>query len=68
MFGGQGLNSDVLGTITVLLIPVQVALIVLAMIGFNQGWNVEMEVPEEKAKRRGRGKGSSSSSAEPATA
>ena len=43
----------VLGTITVLLIPVEVALIVMAMIGFSQGWNVEMEVPEEEARRRG---------------
>ena len=69
MFGGTGLNSDVLGTFTVLLIPVQVLLIVFAMIAFNQGWNVEMEVPKDKAKRKDREKGSqSSSSAEPATA
>jgi lysylphosphatidylglycerol synthetase-like protein (DUF2156 family) len=53
LFGGQGLSNDVLGTITVLLIPVEVALIVFAMIGFSQGWNVEMEVPEEEARRRG---------------
>jgi hypothetical protein len=42
-----------LGSITVLLIPVEVALIVVAMIGFSQGWNVELEVPEEEARRRG---------------
>jgi hypothetical protein len=26
---------------------------VIAMIGFAQGWNVELEVPDEEAKRRG---------------
>jgi hypothetical protein len=53
LFGGKGLGTSVLGTVTVLLIPVEVALIVLAMIGFSQGWNVEIEVPEEEAERRG---------------
>jgi hypothetical protein len=53
LFGGKGLGTSVLGTITVLLIPVEVALIVMTMIGFAQGWNVEMEVPEEEARRRG---------------
>ena len=53
LIGGKGLSPDLLGTITVLLIPVEVALIVIAMIGFAQGWNVELEVPDEEAKRRG---------------
>jgi hypothetical protein len=53
LFGGKGLSTDVLGTLTVLLIPVELALIVMAMIGFAQGWNVELEVPEEEANRRG---------------
>jgi hypothetical protein len=53
IFGGTGLSADVLGTLTLLLIPVQVLLIVFAMVGFAQGWNVEMEVPIEEAKRRG---------------
>jgi hypothetical protein len=53
LFGGHGLGTDVLGTVTVVLIPVEVALIVVAMIGFAQGWNVEMEVPEDEARRRG---------------
>lgn len=53
MFGGTGLTNGVLGTITSLLIPVEIALIVLAMIGFAQGWNVEIEVPEDEARRRG---------------
>jgi len=53
LLGGTGLGPDVLGTLTLLLIPVEVALIVFAMIGFSQGWNVETEVPEEDARRRG---------------
>ena len=51
--GGAGLSTDTLGFITLLLIPVEIALIVFAMIGFSQGWNVETEVPEEEARRRG---------------
>jgi hypothetical protein len=53
LFGGSGLGTDVLGSITLLVIPVEAALIVFAMIGFSQGWNVELEVPEEEARRRG---------------
>ena len=53
LFGGGGLSNGVLGTVTVLLIPVEIALIIVAMIGFAQGWNVEVEVPEEEARRRG---------------
>ena len=53
LFGGSGLASNTLGFFTVLLIPVEILLIVFAMIGFAQGWNVELEVPEEEARRRG---------------
>jgi hypothetical protein len=53
LLGGAGLSTDVLGTITLLIIPVEAALIVFCMIGFSQGWNVETEVPEEEARRRG---------------
>ncbi len=53
LFGGTGLSPDFLGTITVLLIPVQALLIFFAMLGFRQGWNVELEVPIDEARRRG---------------
>jgi hypothetical protein len=53
LLGGKGLSPDVLGVVTLVIIPVEVALIVIAMIGFAQGWNVELEVPDEEAKRRG---------------
>lgn len=67
IFGGKGFSPDFLGTLTVLLIPVQVLLIVFAMIGFSQGWNVELEVPADEARRRGY-RSSGSGPAEPATA
>jgi hypothetical protein len=53
LFGGAGLGTSTLGFLTILLIPVEVLLIVVAMIAFSQGWNVEQEVPEEEARRRG---------------
>jgi lysylphosphatidylglycerol synthetase-like protein (DUF2156 family) len=53
LLGGKGLGDQVLGTVTLLLIPVEIALIVFAMIGFAQGWNVEIEVTEEEAQKRG---------------
>jgi hypothetical protein len=53
LFGGGGLSSDMLGLLTLLLVPVQVLLILFAMLGFSQGWNVEVEVPIEEARRRG---------------
>ena len=53
LFGGSGLSDSTLSFLTILLIPVQLALIVFTMIGFTQGWNTEMEVPEEEARKRG---------------
>jgi hypothetical protein len=53
MLGGRGLADNVLGTVTVLLIFVELALIITSMIGFAQGWNVEIEVTEEEARKRG---------------
>jgi hypothetical protein len=53
LFGGQGLGPDLLGLITLLLAPVQALLIFFAMMGFAQGWNIEVEVPAEEAQRRG---------------
>jgi hypothetical protein len=54
-FGGKGLSPDTLGALTLILVPVQVLLIIFAMQGFAQGWNVEQEVPAEEAQRRGGG-------------
>jgi hypothetical protein len=53
LFGGDGLSPDMLGLLTLILIPVQAVLIIFAMRGFAQAWNVEVEVPEDEARRRG---------------
>jgi presenilin-like A22 family membrane protease len=39
------LPEELLGLLTVILIPVQLILIVVTMIGFNQNWHVEEERP-----------------------
>jgi len=67
MFGGKGLGSDVLGTLTVLLVPIQALIIGFATLGFSQAWNIETEVPESEARNRG-GRRPQSSSPEPAAA
>ena len=66
IFGGTGLSPDTLGLVTILIAPVQALLIFFAMRGFAQGWNVEVEVPEDQVKRKN--KSSGGSSAEPAAA
>lgn len=45
VFGSTGLDSATLGTITLLLVPVQALLIFFAMQGFRQEWHVEVERP-----------------------
>lgn len=37
------LSADLLGTLTLIIVPVQVALIAFAMRGFQQAWNIEVE-------------------------
>lgn len=67
LWGGKGLTPDTLGLVTLLIVPLQALLILFAMRGFTQGWNVEEEVPESEVKGR-RGRPTSSSSPEPAAA
>jgi hypothetical protein len=45
------LDSSILGLLTIILIPVQLLLIAFAMRGFQQKWNVEVEVTREQAER-----------------
>jgi len=68
LFGGKGLDPDVLGVVTLLIAPVQALLILFAMRGFAQGWNVEVEMPIEEAKRRGHRVGTPPSPPRPAAA
>ena len=44
-FDSPALPEDLLGMLTLILIPVQLLLIVVATIGFNQEWHVEVERP-----------------------
>jgi hypothetical protein len=45
VFGGTGLESQVLGVVTYLIIPVQALLIFFSLQGFRQDWHVEVERP-----------------------
>jgi hypothetical protein len=42
-FQDPELASEILGTISAIIVPVQILLIVFAMRGFQQAWNVEVE-------------------------
>jgi hypothetical protein len=48
-FTNPALPSSLLGLLCVLLVPVQLALIIFAMQGFRQRWNVEAERPRREA-------------------
>ena len=49
------LPAGMLGLLTLLIVPVQFLLIVFAMRGFSQQWNVEVEVARDEYERRGPG-------------
>jgi hypothetical protein len=53
-FTNPALDFDFLGLLTLLVVPVQVLLIAFAMRGFQQAWNVEVEVPEGERYEPGR--------------
>ena len=42
-FSDPALSSSILGTICAIIVPVQALLIIFAMRGFQQAWNVEVE-------------------------
>src|SRR3954464_7327661 len=52
-----GLPPGLLGLLTVIIIPVEFLLIVFAMRGFSQKWNVEVEMSREEHDRIHRGDG-----------
>ena len=51
-FASTGLDASLLGIVTALLVPLQALLIVFAMQGFRQAWNVEVEHPADGGRRR----------------
>ncbi len=42
-YEATAIGADLLGLLTLLLVPVQILLVAFAMRGFQQGWNVELE-------------------------
>jgi hypothetical protein len=54
IFGSTGLDSATLGTITLLLVPLQVLVIFFTMQGFRQDWHVEIERPVGRLDRGAR--------------
>src|SRR3954452_19696089 len=56
-FDNPGLPPGLIGLLTLILIPVEFLLIVFAMRGFSQKWNVETEMTREEYDRRHRGQG-----------
>ena len=54
-FAEPALDPAMLGLLTLIIVPVQVLLIAFAMRGFQQEWNVEVEVPRDEADRYGGG-------------
>jgi hypothetical protein len=56
-YDNPGLPPGLLGLLTLILIPVEFLLIVFAMRGFSQKWNVEIEMTREEYDRRHRNGG-----------
>jgi uncharacterized membrane protein len=54
-FAQPALGSNLLGVLTLLVIPVQILLVIFAMRGFSQGWNVELEQRDSGASAGGYG-------------
>jgi hypothetical protein len=54
-YHNPGLPPSLIGMLTVILIPVCVVLIIFAMRGFSQKWNVEIEMTHDEYNRRRRG-------------
>ena len=67
-FADPALEPSILGLLTIILVPVQILLIAFAMRGFQQQWNVEVEVSREEAHRYGGGGGGDRPGAEPSPA
>ena len=54
-YDNPGLPPGLLGLLTVILIPLEFLVIVFAMRGFSQKWNVEIEMTRDEYERRMRG-------------
>jgi lysylphosphatidylglycerol synthetase-like protein (DUF2156 family) len=54
-FENPTLDENILGLITLLIVPVQILLIAFAMSGFAQNWHVEVERPADESRDYGGG-------------
>jgi lysylphosphatidylglycerol synthetase-like protein (DUF2156 family) len=52
-FHDPALDPSILGILTLILVPVQLLLVAFAMRGFQQQWNVEVEMPRDEAEGYG---------------
>jgi protein-S-isoprenylcysteine O-methyltransferase Ste14 len=52
-FSDPTLDPSILGMLTLILVPVQLLLVAFAMRGFQQQWNVEVEMPRDEAEGYG---------------
>ena len=65
-FDDPALDPGLLGLLTVIIVPVQLLLIAFAMRGFQQQWNVEVEVAPDETGRGGAEGGPSGGRIQPA--
>jgi hypothetical protein len=65
-FDDPALDPGMLGLLTIIIVPVQLLLIAFAMRGFQQQWNVEVEVAPDEADRGGAEGGPSGGQVQPA--
>ena len=65
-FSEAGRSSSVVGVLVIILAIVQLVVIVAALYGFNQGWNIEEERPIGSGEDYGAGAAPSGSATQPA--
>lgn len=65
-FSEAGLSSSVVGVLVIILALVQLVVIVAALYGFNQGWNIEEERPIGNGEDYGAGSPSGGAAPQPA--
>jgi lysylphosphatidylglycerol synthetase-like protein (DUF2156 family) len=65
-FDEPALDPGMLGLLTIIIVPVQILLIAFAMRGFQQQWNVEVEVAPDETDRGGAQGGPSGGRVQPA--
>jgi presenilin-like A22 family membrane protease len=65
-FDEAALSSSVVGVLVIVLMVVQLVVIVAALYGFNQGWNIEEERPIGNGEDYGAGSSGSATTPQPA--